>query len=291
MLKPTLQTFLDKPSSQEAKDYVIFSAPLDQTPSNRSGTRFGPDAIRRESSYLETLSLRTGLDWDDIKLADIGEVECPSVEEALSNISKTIETIKGIPVILGGEHTITLGALRTLKPDLVVVFDAHLDLRDKLFGENICHATYLRRGYEELGFKAVIIGVRALSKEEVEFTDDHKNIQWITAQEIIKEKTNPIKTIKKFMKDIDSFYLSIDMDVLDPAYAPGVGNPHPEGLSVVQIMDTIETTMNNKLVGMDLNEVYPSYDKGETATTAAYILMETIYAHINSLNKVSNNSH
>jgi agmatinase len=283
MLKPTLQTFLDKPSSQGNKDYVIFSAPLDLTTSNRTGTRFGPDAIRRESRYLDTLSPRTGLDWDDIKLADIGEVDCPSVEEALSNISKTVETIQGVPVILGGEHTITLGALRTLRPDLVVVFDAHLDLRDELSGDRICHATHLRRGYEELGFKAIVIGARALSKEEVQFTDDHEDILWMTAQEIIKEKKSPINTIKKLLKDIDSFYLSIDMDVLDPAYAPGVGNPHPEGLSVTQIMDTIEATMSYKLVGVDLNEVYPSYDNGVTATTAAYIIMETVYAHINSL--------
>ena len=162
-VKPTLQPFLDKETELGDVDYVLFGAPLDETTSHRKGTRFAPGAIRRESRHLDTYSVRTGLDWGDLSLADIGDVECPDVPKALEGVTETVDSFKGFPVMLGGEHTVTLGALRSLEPDLVLVFDAHLDLRDELFGERLCHATYLRRGYEELGYKAVVLGARALS--------------------------------------------------------------------------------------------------------------------------------
>ncbi len=167
--KPTLQPFLDKQTDIEGAEYILFGAPLDETASNRSGARFAPGAIRRESRFLDTFSVRTGLDWGDLSLADIGDVDCADVPKALGGVEETVGSFEGFPVMLGGEHTVTLGALRSLEPDLVVVFDAHLDLRDELFGERLCHATYLRRGYEELGYKAVVLGARALSGEEVEF--------------------------------------------------------------------------------------------------------------------------
>ncbi|MCW4050998.1 MAG: agmatinase [Candidatus Bathyarchaeota archaeon] len=278
---PTFQPFLDKGIDPEGMDYVLFSAPLDKTGSNRSGTRFGPNAIRQESTYLDTLSARTGLDWGDIHLADIGDMECPDVETALKEIEETIESMDSFPVMLGGEHTITLGALRALKPDLVVVYDAHLDLRNELFGEKLCHATYLRRGFEELGFKAIVIGARALSAEETEYADSYEDLCYVTAQQVIKEDWST-STLSKLLKKSKRTYLSIDMDVLDPSYAPAVGNLHPEGLSTAQLMDLVSLSVNEKLVGFDLNEVYPHYDTGVTAITAAYIVMETLYSHITS---------
>ncbi len=249
---PTITPFLDKPVDPADADYIVFGAPLDRTSSNRKGTRFGPDAIRRESSYLDTYSQRTGLDWDDLKLADIGDVTSDDVESCLASIEELIKSTDKTPFMLGGEHLITLGALRAIKPDLVIVYDAHLDLRDELFGERMSHATYLRRGHEELGYRA------------------------------IKERTDPIKTINEAMESASKVYLSIDLDVLDPAYAPAVGNPHPEGLSTTQLMDIITGTMSGKIAGFDLNEVYPHFDTGNTATTAAYVVMETLYSHIRS---------
>ena len=107
--KPTLSTFLDKPSDINHK-FVLFSAPLDATTSNRSGTRFGPDAIRRESSFLDTYSARTGLDWDDLDLGDIGDVDCSSAESCLEGIEETIREIDGFQGMLGGNHTISRAA-------------------------------------------------------------------------------------------------------------------------------------------------------------------------------------
>jgi len=278
-IKQALSTFLDKPSDID-HSFVLFAAPLDATTSNRSGTRFGPDAIRRESSFLDTYSARTGLDWDDLDLGDIGDVDCSSIEGCLTGIEEIIKGIDGFPVMLGGEHTISLGAIRALKPELVVVFDAHLDLRDELFEERLCHATYMRRAIEETGCKALVVGARALSGEEVAFADASENVAYITSRECLKDPKGCINRIIRDVQSVGSVYLSIDLDVLDPAYAPAVGNPHPEGLSTSVLLDSVEAVMNGKVVGLDLNEVYPHYDSGVTATTAAYIVMESLYGYL-----------
>jgi len=276
-----LTPFLDKSIDPMEADYVLFGAPLDRTTTNRSGTRFGPDSVRKESALLDTFSQRSGLDWDDLGLADIGNIECKSVETCLSNIEALIKSYGSkFPVMLGGEHTITLGALRALKPDLVVVFDAHLDLRDELFGKRLCHATYLRRGYEELGFKALIVGVRALSGDEVEYAESNPDIIYITGLDIIKNRVKAVAEINQIVEYANSVYISVDLDVLDPAYAPAVGNPHPEGLSTTQLMDLIQEIMRDNVIGFDLSEVYPHFDTGNTSTVAAYIVMESLYFHI-----------
>jgi agmatinase len=281
-LKPTLYPFLDKTLSFEDAEYVLFAAPLDKTTSNRRGARFAPLKMRLESAHLDTYSTRTGLDWNDLKLSDLGDITCPDLETSLSRIEETINSIKPkFPVMLGGEHTITLGALRALKSDLVIIFDAHLDLRDELFGEKKCHATYLRRGIEELGFNAIILGARALSGKEVKYAESNERVSVILAQEIIKDGIEKqIRSINEVLDSAKSVYLSIDMDVLDPSYAPGVGNPHPEGLSTVQLMDIIASVMSKKFEGFDITEVYPHYDTGITVITACYLVMETIYAHL-----------
>lgn len=277
---PTISPFLNKPVDPGDTDYIVFGAPLDKTSSNRKGTRFGPDAIRRESAYLDTYSQRTDLDWDDLRLADIGDVECMDVESCLAGIEELIKSTDKVSFMLGGEHLITLGALRAITPDLVIVYDAHLDLRDELFGKRMSHATYLRRGYEELDYKAIVLGARALSGEEVEFADGTDDLSYITSLDIIKGRNDPVRTVREAIESASRVYLSIDLDVLDPVYAPAVGNPHPEGLTTTQLMDIITGTMSSKIAGFDLNEVCPHYDTGNTATTAAYIVMETLYSHI-----------
>jgi agmatinase len=277
-VKPTLQPFLDKETELKDVDYVLFGAPLDETTSHRKGTRFAPGAIRRESRHLDTYSVRTGLDWGDLSLADIGDVDCPDVPKALEAVTETVDSFNGFPVMLGGEHTVTLGALRSLEPDLVLVFDAHLDLRDELFGERMGHATYLRRGYEDLGYKAVVLGARALSGEEVEFAKSTADLRYMTALDMLRQ--DPVAMVQGIMRGSERVYVSLDMDVLDPSVAPAVGNPHPEGLSVTIVMDILEQVMDGRVCGFDVTEVYPHYDTGQTAATAAYLVMETLYSHL-----------
>jgi len=276
-VKPVLQTFLNKETELLDVDYVVFGAPLDETTSHRRGTRFGPGAIRRESRHLDTYSVRTGLDWGDLSLADIGDVECPDVFKALEGITVTVDSFNGFPVMLGGEHTVTLGALRSLEPDLVLVFDAHLDLRDELFGERMSHATYLRRGYEELGYKAVVLGARALSAEEVKYAKATGDLRYMTALDMMRQ--DPVAMVQDVMRGSERIYVSLDMDVMDPSVAPAVGNPHPEGLTVTIVMDILESVMDERVCGLDVTEVYPHYDTGLTAATAAYLVMEALYSH------------
>jgi len=281
LLKPVPELFFEKSGEPGDADILLFGAPLDVTASYRGGSRFAPTAIREASQYMESYSVRTGLDWDDLKLVDIGDVaEVGEVEPAVENIRRVVEEIRAmgkLPVMLGGEHTITLGALRALRPAAVVVFDAHLDLRDTLFEERLCHATYLRRAHEEQGFKLVIVAARALSAEEIEYAEE-KGVTVATAQDVKRFGVEPVLgVIRDSLEGAESVYLSVDMDAVDPAEAPAVGNPSPEGITVTQLLDLAAGVVDERLVGFDLNEVSPGYDSGLTAIQAAYIALETLY--------------
>ena len=280
LLKSVPELFFEKSGEPGDADILLFGAPLDRTASYRGGSRFAPTAIREVSHYMESYSVRTGLDWDDLNLVDIGNIEAGEVEPAVENIRRVVEEITALgklPVMLGGEHTITLGALRAIRPAAVVVFDAHLDLRDTLFEERLCHATYLHRAREELDFKLVIVAARALSTEEIEYANE-KGITIVTAQDVKRFGVEPVlEMIKDTLEGVDSIYLSVDMDAVDPSEAPAVGNPSPEGITVAQLLDLITGITDERLVGFDLNEVSPSYDSGLTAIQAAYIVLETLY--------------
>jgi agmatinase len=283
LLKPVPELFFEKSGDTEDADILLFGAPLDRTASYRGGSRFAPTAIREASQYMESHSVRTGLDWDDLKLVDIGDILEAEVEPAVENIRKVVEGIRNmgkLPAMLGGEHTITLGALRAIKPDAVVVFDAHLDLRDELFEERLCHATYLRRAHEEQKFKLVVVAARAISAEEIEYANEN-GITVITAQDVKHHgAAQTLEMIKDALKGAKSIYLSVDMDAVDPAEVPAVGNPSPEGITVTQTLDLITGIVDNRLAGFDLNEVSPNYDSGLTAIQAAYLLLESLYAYI-----------
>ena len=274
--KPVTQTFLDTVTPLEKSRYAVIGAPLDLTSSHRSGSRFGPDAIRQASQYMETYSSRTGLDLEDISVSDLGNiVDTGSVEGALRNIEEVVSLVVGsgkVPVMLGGEHSVTLGALRALEPDLVVDFDAHLDLRDRLLGLRLSHGTFMRRALEELDFRLVIIGGRALSKEEVEYVEENGDrVRLISADD------EGMEEVKEWSNPSSSVYVTVDMDVVDPSSAPAVGNPSPEGISVTQLLDMIARVFEFDVKGFDLTEVAPHYDSGLTAIQAAYIVLETIY--------------
>jgi agmatinase len=279
-----LQQFLNTQTAFEDARYVLFGAPLDLTSSYRSGSRFGPGAIRQESLYMETFSLRTGLDWSHVKVADIGDVkDLGEVEKALRSIefvSKQIHESGKVNVMLGGEHTVTLGALRALKPDYVVDLDAHFDLRESLLGLELSHATFMRRGLEEIGCKLMILGCRALSRGERSFASiNDQFIKVVTADELNRgglERWG--EELKRALCEASRIYLTIDMDVVDPAMAPAVSNPAPEGISVTTLLDLVNILVDSRFVGFDLTEVTPRYDSGLTATQAAYVILETIYS-------------
>lgn len=228
--------------------------------------------------------MRTGLDLRDVEIADVGDVKvAEDVEGAVQDIevvTRRIHRAGKVSVMLGGEHTVTLGALRALKPELVVDLDAHLDLRDRLLGLGLSHGTFMRRGLEELGHRVVVLGCRALSREELEFAASSSDrVTVVTAAELRKGAMDKgIEDMGMMLADASTIYLSIDMDVLDPASAPAVGNPSPEGIDVTMLLDLVSGMVDSRFLGFDLTEVTPHYDSGLTASQAAYITLETIYS-------------
>ena len=275
-------TFLGSELSYEEADYVVIGVPLDVTSTFRGGSRFAPTRLREASLNLETYSFRTALDVEDLKVADLGDLHTVAdVRETLdrvSSVSREFLEASKLPVFLGGEHTLTLGVVEGIKkPVGVVSFDAHLDLRDEYSGLKTSHATFMRRISELIGAENIFeIGTRAVCREEIAFAKKEK-INFVTSQEVIREGVMEIsKRLQRFLAEHDNIYLSIDMDVLDPAFAPAVQNPEPEGLSYPQLIDLIEVLCKEKLIGFDLVEISPEYDNGATVIQGVKIIFETL---------------
>ena len=178
-------------------------------------------------------------------------------------------------IILGGEHLITLGSFTCFPKDTgYVVFDAHYDLRDQYADIKLSHAAYLRRIVEERGSENIVhVGARAFVKEELAFLKEHK-IATVSDKEI-RNGDGP-KLLKDITSTFDRVYLSVDLDVLDPAFAPGVGNPEAVGISSRELYDLITTLQNKKIVAADMVEFNPTYDNGSTASMAAKMIATII---------------
>jgi agmatinase len=280
LLRPVLQPFLDTTTPLEEARYAIFGAPLDATASHRSGSRFAPAAIRRASLTMESYSLRSSLDSEDIAIADIGNIIGLESLDDMNKIEETLSLIGPgkVPVMMGGEHTVSLASLRALEPDLVISFDAHMDLRDTLLGEKKSHGTFMRRALEELDFDLVLIGSRAVSREEMEFARSESRVNVVSSRDLSRGDPEAwTRTLTDWTSVASTVYVTIDMDVVDPASAPAVGNPSPEGIGVSKLLDLLQACMGAKVGGLDLTEVSPHYDSGLTAIQAAYILLESVY--------------
>ena len=267
----------------EQADYVVVGVPFDVTSTHRTGARFAPLAIREASLNIETYSFRSNLDIEDLKIHDLGDLHISfNVEETLKRLEgavKGLSKVKKIPILIGGEHTLTLGAMRGMggKDTAVISFDAHLDLRDKYIDLATSHTTFMRRINEQVKPKKIVeVGTRAVCKEELEYAKK-AGIQYFTTKQIRKNGLETtIKAVKNAVKNCKRTYLTIDMDVLDPAFAPAVQNPEPDGLSIQTLLDFICNFCDSRLVGLDLVEVTPTYENGVTAIQAAKILFEAL---------------
>jgi agmatinase len=266
---------------EEAK-YVILGVPFDVTSTYRSGARFAPLTIRDASLNLECHSFRTGVDVEDLKTHDLGDLHVAGdVELTLGRLALVAQDIfdEGkVPVFIGGEHTITLGVTRSLDKDVAVVsFDAHLDLRDDYLGLSVSHTTFMRRIKEDVNpAKILEIGTRAVCKEELDYAKE-AGIDYLTSNQIrkdgVKETAEKIKTA---LSGYEKVYVTIDMDVLDPAFVPAVPNPEPEGLDTSTLLDLLEAACDRRLVGFDVVEVAPHYDQVVTSIQAAKVIFEVL---------------
>lgn len=262
--------------------YVLLGVPYDHTSTYRAGSRFAPRAIRDASLNIETYSLRTGEDIENVPMHDAGDLhvvdDVSETLDRLAKVTKDILSVGKMPVIIGGEHTITQAPVRALpQPVGVISFDAHGDLRDEYGGGKLSHATVLRRITEIVGANNVLVcGVRALCKEEVDFIAQRK-IQKMTPWEIRElGLTRATEYVKAFAGKFEHTYLTIDTDVLDPAFAPGVSNPEFDGLTPEELITLTTAVADEKMIGFDLVEVCPNYDSGATAVAAARIIFEVI---------------
>ena len=278
--------FSGRQTSYERARYVIVGVPFDFTSSYRPGARFAPNVIREASANLETYSFRSGVDVEDLPIHDMGDLHVSQdVSKTLERVEFTVNRLVKagkLPVLIGGEHTLTLGAARGVSgKDLAVIdFDAHLDLRNCYQDLAISHTTFLRRLNEELKpKKIVLIGPRATCKEELAYAEG-EGMELYSTHRIREEGVKETgRAISKALSGCKHTYLTVDMDVLDPAYAPGVQNPEPEGLTMQTLLDLIYELVDPRLICVDLVEVTPAYDNGITSIQAAKTLFEIISAH------------
>ncbi|MCK4424442.1 agmatinase [Candidatus Bathyarchaeota archaeon] len=269
----------------EKADYVILGVPFDVTSTYRAGARFGPNAIRQASLNIETYSFRTGIDMEDLQLHDLGDldisIDTKKTLERLELVIKDLIEVGKTPVTIGGEHTITLGILKGLgdkaSKTAVVSFDAHLDLRDEFMEVKLSHTTFMRRINEEVKpAKTIAVGTRAVCREELAYAEE-AGIEFLTTRQIRSEGAGPLaEQLKEKLARYKNIYLSVDMDVLDPAYAPAVQNPEPEGLEPHVLLDILCSVCDKRVIGFDVVEVAPHYDEGVSAIQAAKITFEML---------------
>jgi agmatinase len=269
--------FADAESSFDEADFIIFGVPYDKTSSFRKGASQAPKEIRTASWNFETYNFRTGFDIKDAKIHDYGDLDVLNdnpnemVRKVVELTSRIISKNK-FPIAIGGEHSITAGVIQAFPKDIAVIsLDAHIDFRNIYENELYNHACVNRRIADHIDIKNIaVMGIRSAEKEE--FEDAKKRgLFFINSFDIKKENINKIiDKVKNYFKN-KKIYLTLDMDVIDPAYAPGTSTPEPFGLTPVLISQIIES-FSSKLIGFDIVEVCPQYDNGQTSLLAAKLI-------------------
>ena len=280
-MRANIETFIGCDAKYEEAQIVMFGAPFDSTTSYRPGARFGSAAIRHESYGLETYSPYLDRALEDIKVFDSGDLELPmgSTEMALDDISKhTAKIIEDgkLPLMIGGEHLVTLGAFREIHkryPDVQIIhFDAHTDLRDEYLGVHLSHACVMRRCHDLIGDDRIHqFGIRSGDREEWIFARQGHTLMHPFVLSDIEYVTDGIG------KDTP-VYFTIDLDVLDASVLPGTGTPEAGGVSFNELRDAIVTVCKNlNVVGCDVVELAPTLDaSGASTATACKVVRELL---------------
>ena len=281
MLNNNIENFIACDKPYEEADIVIFGAPFDSTTSFRPGTRFASKAIRGESFGLETYSPYQDKDLSEIAVFDSGDLELcfGDSEKALAGIEERADIIlndKKIPLMIGGEHLVSLGAVRAAYkkyPDLhLIQFDAHTDLREDYLGAKLSHASVIRRCHDFLGDGRIHqFGIRSGEKVEFEWAKEHTNLHKFNLSGL-ESSLSHIKGSK--------VYFTIDLDVLDPSVFPGTGTPEAGGISFLELLEGIRLVAEyTDIIACDVNELSPIYDQsGASTATACKVIRELLLA-------------
>ncbi len=265
------QGFADCEASYEDARFVIFGAPFDGTTSYKPGTRFGPRAIREISYNFEPYIPEYDLDLSTIQVHDMGDLDCGVVPEdvvmLVAELAGKISSDGKIPVMLGGEHTVSIGASRGVRPEVAVICDAHLDLREEYRGSAYNHGCAARRIYEEGVREIAIIGARSGTPDQYEFA---RTLHLFTADTV--RELGITEVVGQLLDFVGKrrLYLSVDADAIDCCLTPGLGTPEPFGLSPLDIR-SIVTALAPGSAGFDYVEVCPC-DHGQTACVAASLV-------------------
>ena len=271
-------SFISSKASFPESQAVILGCPFDGTASFRPGARFGPSAIRRASWGIETYSPYLKQDLSQLRLHDMGDLELPLGEKntSLSMIREAVRRIlsaKKFPILLGGDHLISLPAVEQvleIYPRLHIVhIDAHTDLREEYLGEVFSHSTVMRKTVDRLGKGRLFqIGIRSGTKEEFALAQRMKSI--------VPANHNSLRAMVKHIGK-QPVYVSVDLDVIDPGLLPGVGTPEPGGLTFQGFISILKELQRLHVVGFDLVELTPDYDPTQiSSVTASVILREMI---------------
>lgn len=270
MIYKQTDCFIGCESDYEQAEIVMFGAPFDSTTSYRPGARFGPSAIRRESYGIETYSPYQDKDLTDYSIMDSGDLELcfGSSESALFDIEERTAQIlsdEKLPLLLGGEHLVTLGAFRAAikkYPDLHIIhFDAHADLRDDYLGAKLSHACVIRRCYDLIGDgKIHQFCIRSGERDEFRFASEHTDMHKFSFEGLGE-------TIKRIGNA--PVYFTIDLDCLDPSEFCGTGTPEAGGVSFKQLLDAVLTVCGANVAAADINELSPMLDQSGASTALA----------------------
>ena len=279
-MKPNIETFIGCDNSYEESKIVLFGAPFDSTTSFRPGTRFASKAMRSESFGIETYSPYQDGDLEDFGVFDSGDLELPfgNTQRVLDQIEEhTAEILKDgkIPCMIGGEHLVTLGAMRAVVkqyPDVHIIhFDAHADLREDYLEERFSHATVLHRVWDLVGDGKIFqFGIRSGDRSEFVWAKDH----------VFTNKFN-FYGLKEIVNQLQGkpVYFTLDLDVLDPSVFPGTGTPEAGGVSFQELLEAMIQVSHLNIVGFDVNELSPVYDQsGSSTAMACKVLRELLIA-------------
>ncbi len=281
MLNKNIETFIACDCDYNDARTVIFGAPFDSTTSFRPGTRFGPSAIRSESYGIETYSPYQNRDLEDIYVFDSGDIELRIGDtnaclEQIEERAKTILDDGKRPMMIGGEHLVTLGVFRAIAeryPDVHIIhFDAHADLREDYLGVKNSHACVLRRCWDIIGDDRIHqFGIRSGERSEFEFAKTHTDMHPFSLEDV----PSVIKDLTR-----KPVYFTLDLDVLDPSIFPGTGTPEAGGVSFEELRRAVTQVCSSlNIVGCDVNELSPHYDhSGVSTAVACKIIREILFA-------------
>lgn len=272
-----VQTFIACDKEYNDSRIVIFGAPFDSTTSYRPGARFAPGAIRNESYGIETYSLYQDMDLEDTLVFDGGDIELPfgNPGPALDMIEKFTGDILNdgkFPFMIGGEHLVTLGAVRAVAKKYenlhIIHFDAHADLRNDYLGMELSHACVMRRCHEITGDGKIFqFGIRSGDRQEIEWGRKHVNT--------CRFNFDTLDNVVGQLEDVP-VYFTIDLDILDPSEFPGTGTPEAGGVSFIELLGAVRKVAGLNIVGMDMVELSPVYDSSGISTALACKLLREI---------------